>query len=33
MKRIILAFFVLLVAATSAVYGSQDFVGLLNDAP
>ena len=33
MKRIILAFFVLLVAATSAVYGSQDFVGVLNDAP
>lgn len=33
MKRIILAFCILLVAVTSAAAGSQDFVGVLNDAP
>ena len=33
MKRIILAFCILLVAVTSVATGSQDFVGVLNDAP
>jgi pimeloyl-ACP methyl ester carboxylesterase len=33
MKRIILAFCILLIAVTSAAADSQDFVGVLNDAP